>query len=341
MGITLLARMLRLPCTLLMLSAILWPLVRGTATFASSGTTLYQQGQAAAKSGRYATAAHDFEQAILSGHNDPDTYYQLGLVYSHLKRWNDAAWAIAQALSDSAFSAQHQHEATKALLAASQAGGVDEGPPAVLSHATMSPGKMPPPNPRALAVRESQRAYQALLTGAFFVGPAYNKLITYGNVGVLSKAAADANNDSSTDVKFAFLSATPLPFTSLSNYARALFKHLGMQHALLVVMTPQATSAYTDRLDAARAQRIAKQWANAHASLNPADLAAGIARAVVAQANNNDDAASHRTAAIGIGITLLIVVLIGLAIMRIIGGGSIGSARSRRRTTLTPRPRSR
>jgi tetratricopeptide (TPR) repeat protein len=307
---------------------------------AAGDTYFYQQAQAAAKAGKYALAAQDYEQAILRGHNDPDTYYQLGLAYSHLKRWNDAAWAIATALTDPAYSAAHQSEAQKALIRISTAGGANAGPPAVLTHATISLGKTAPPNPHLVAVAESQSAYQALLTSTFFVGPSFNKAVTYANVGALSKAAADLDYNSNTTAKFAYLIATPSPFKSLAVYAQQLFAHLNLHRAVLVVFTPAAATAYTDRLNAATAQRLASQWVAAHGSLNPADLAAGVARAVVKQADDNDNAATFRSAAIGVGVFLVVVILIGAAVMRV-AGWSLGRAKVSRPKRAASLPRTR
>jgi tetratricopeptide (TPR) repeat protein len=290
---------------------------------ASTSDTLFKQAQAASTAGNYTLAAHDFEQAILQGHNDPNTYYLLGLVYAHLKRWDDSSWAVGQAMTDPVWGAINQKEGDAALIKASAAGGAIVAPPPILKNAKMTAEKAPAARPSVLAARESQSAYEALLNGTFFVAPEFNKLVTYATVGALSAAAADLNNNSNTTAKFAYIVATPAPYTSLAEYTQDLFTHLKLQRAVLVVMTQLGTSVYTDRLDAASAQSIAAQTVSANASRNLADRAAAVARAVIKQADANDDAASRKSAVIGIGITLIVLILVGLAIARIMNGSAI------------------
>jgi hypothetical protein len=285
----------------------------------TGGVLEYKQGLAAANAGHYAVAAGHYEQAILRGYNDPDTYYKLGVVYTHLKRWNDAAWAVAQALTDPGFSAQHQIDGPKELVAISAQGGVNEAPPAILRKATMSASQAPAASPRQAAIAESQSAFTALQTGTFFVGPSYNTIVTYKNVGALSKAAADLYNNSNTTAKFAYLVATPADDSSLAVYTKRLFTALKLQRAVVVVTTPGGVSAYTDRLDNAVAQKLAAGWVGAHSSSDAADLAAGVARAVVSQADSNDDSASRRSAVIGVGVFVLVLVIVGAAVCRVAG----------------------
>jgi hypothetical protein len=334
-------KLLRIACIIFIVVSASVMSLHGSAQ-AAPGDTLFKQAQAAGNAGNYTLAAHDYERAILQGHNDPDAYYQLGLAYARLKRWDDSSWAVGQAMTDPAWGAQHQKEGDAALIKASSAGGAIVGPPAVLKNAKMTPGIFPAAEPGILGARESQSAYEALISGAFFVAPEFNKLVTYNTLGALTAAAADLNNNSSTTAKFAFIVATPAPYKSLQAYAQDLFGHLKLQRAVLVVMTELGTSAYSDRLDASTTATITARTVSADASLDLADRAAAVATAIVKQADANDDAASRKSAIIGIGISLAVLVLVGLAIARVINGNTAGLGIARnRRQTLAARPRSR
>ena len=298
---------------------------------AAAADTAYQKGLAAARAGHYAEAAGDFEQAILLKHHDPATFYQLGLAYSHLKRWNDAVWALATARTDEIFSAEEPNLA-KALDAASNAGGVNVGPPAVLRAASMSSAKADLP---LIAVQEARAAFPALQNGAFFVSPEFNRQITDTNSGALSDTARGLNENNSTIAKFAFLGAIPRPFTSLGDYAHDLFTHLGLQRAVVVVVTPDTAAAYSDRLDAASAQRIASAQQGKTAT-DPITTATTIARAVVQQADDNDTANSRKSLLIGGGTTALILLAVAAAVLRIVRAGQPHGTGAGRVRTFRP-----
>ena len=279
---------------------------------AAAADTAYQKGLAAAGSGHYAEAAGDFEQAILLKHHDPATFYQLGLAYSQLKRWNDAVWALATARTDEIFSAEEPNLA-KALDTASNAGGANVGPPAVLRDASMSSAKADLP---LIAVQEARAAFQALQSSASSVSPEFNRQITAANSGALSDTARSLNENNTTITKFAFIGAIPRPFTTLSDYAHDLFIHLGLQRAVVVVVTPDTAAAYSDRLDAASAQRIATTQ-QGKTPADPITTATAIATAVTHQADDRDAANSRRSLLIGGGVIALILLALAAAVIRI------------------------
>lgn len=327
-----------LPLVALLVGALIGP---RPAVLAAAGDGQYQQGVAAARSGHYAAAARDFEQAILHGHNDPDTFYQLGLAYSKLKRWDDAVWAIAMALGDPVFNAT-QPKAQSALDAAQNAGGANAGPPPLLQNVTVKPMKAPPASPAQMAVRESQAAFASFQdpTNVYYISPEFNKQISVRSAIPLTNAAADLANNSSTGVKFVYLGATPVPYTNLQQYAKDFFSRLKLQRAVLLVITPQASAAYSDRLDAATTARIVAQQRGLAAGDQVA-LAAGIARAVTRQADDNDSAAARRAVAIGVSILAIVLVAVGIGIWRVARAATPGSRRrptGRPRAAVRPRP---
>ncbi|HWE61482.1 MAG TPA: hypothetical protein VHB98_07210 [Chloroflexota bacterium] len=281
----------------------------------SRGAAAFAAGTAAAHAGRYAAAAHDFEQALLHGHTDPNTFYQLGLAYSKLKQWNDAAWALAMAASDAVFSATTP-AVTSALTAASAAGGYDQGAPARLRGVTMTPMRITPQQEASIESRSVVQSLQG--TTIYFVGPAFNRQITAYTAGPLTAAAADLQNNSNTGVRFVFLSATPAPYTSLGEYAKDLFAHLNMQRAVLVVITPQAASAYSDRLSAAVARGITATQRSDLGMRDPVALATAIARAVTQRADANDAAATQRSVLLGVGLAVILCATVAFAIWRIV-----------------------
>ena len=116
-----------LALVLLLLSSCVWRDTAGAAG-QTSGAAAFAAGMAAARTCQYVTASQDFEQALLRGNTDPNTFYQLGLVYSKLKDRNDATWALATAASDDVFAATTP-QVQSALVGASNAGGADVGAP--------------------------------------------------------------------------------------------------------------------------------------------------------------------------------------------------------------------
>lgn len=293
-------------------------------THAAAADAAYQKGLAAARAGHYAAAAGDFEQAILLKHHDPATFYQLGLAYSRLKRWNDAVWALATARTDEIFSAEEPNLA-KALDAASTAGGVNVGPPAVLRAASMSSAKA---NLPLLAVQEARAAFSALQSGAFFVSPEFNRQITTTNSGALSDTARSLNENATTIAKFAFIGAIPSPYTSSGAYAHDLFTQLSLQRGMVVVVTPDTAAAYSDRLDAATAQRIATTQ-QARTPSDPITTATTIARTIAHQADDNDAANTRKSLLIGGGVVALILLAVAVAVIWIARAGQPHGTRTR------------
>jgi hypothetical protein len=156
----------------------------------------------------------------------------------------------------------------------------------------------------------------------------------------LTNAAADLANNSNTGVRFLYLGAIPAPYTDLQQYAKDFFSHLNLQRAVLVVITPQAVAAYSDRLDAATSSRIVAQQRRLAAG-DPVALAAGIARAVVRQADDNDSAATRRSVALAAAILAAILAAVGIGIWRIARSSTPGSRRQairRPRAAARPRP---
>ena len=125
---------------------------------AAIGAAYYTQAQAAERHGYYRDAVADYEQAILRGHNDPGTYYELGLAFKQTKQLGFAEWAVAKALSDSAFSATHP-AAVKNLEAIEQAGGYDVGPPSGMKNATMTAGTVQTSPAQRLRSRKRDRRF--------------------------------------------------------------------------------------------------------------------------------------------------------------------------------------
>lgn len=329
-------------CAVVCMLALLVTLGSGAGMARAAGQTkgaaAFAAGMAAAKAGQYRDAAHDFEQALLQGHTDPNTFYQLGLAYSKLKDWNDAAWALATAASDSTFSASTPG-VQSALSAATAAGGADAGPPATLRAVTMTPMQM---TAEQRAFIESRNAMSALQgDGTFFVAPIFNSKITMANAQVLTTVAADLQNDSGTAVKFVFLSAIPAPYTSLAAYAHDLFTHLGLQRGVVVAITPKLASAYSDRLGAAEAQQIATAQLRGVGGQDPVALASAIARGVTRQADDADAASTRRSALIGAAFAILLVAMLGLAIWRIGWRDSTPGRRAVRPVATSVKPRAR
>jgi len=304
----------------------------------STGDAAYQRGVAAAKQGNFTAAVADYQQALLHGHTDPGTFYQLGLAYERVKQWNYATWAIAMALSDAPFAGSHPQASTE-LGRAQNSGGVNVGPPPSLANVAVSPSKVAPVNPALVAVQESQAAFTALQQGAYFVSPGFNRIVTFNTANTLVGAAQDSNNNSNTTVKFVYLDATPAPYTSLAAYAHDLFTQLGLSRAVVVVVTPKTAAAYSDRLDnAATSQIAAQQWRTVGIK-DPTDLAANIARNVVKQADTNDNAAQIKDVLIAAAAIVVILGLIGGAIYFIMRGGQRQRGRMPRQSRVGTRTR--
>jgi hypothetical protein len=268
---------------------------------------------AEARAGHYAVAAKDFEQALLHGHTDAGTFYHLGLAYWKLKRLNDADWAIVTALGDPSI-ASIAPDAMKDLTALQNAGAADVGPPALLRNVQMTEAAPKPVSPAVVAAGESQAAVSALQSGTYFVAPSFVRTVNANTVGALSLAAADLQNNSNTVTKFVFLRATPAPYASLTAYTKDLFAHLALQRAVLVVMTPQQTAAYTDRLGSSTAQGIVAQQVTASHAGSPADLAANVARAIVQQADGSEAAQNTRALVTGVIIVALVLAAVVLTV---------------------------
>jgi len=303
-----------------------------------AGDAAYQHGQTAAKAGHYTAAVADYQQALLHGHNDAGTFYQLGLAYEKVKQWNYAMWAIAMALSDAPFSGSHP-QATTDLGQAQHAGGVNTGPPTALANVTVTPTKVAPLNPAVVAVQESQAAFTALQQGAYFVSPGFNHLVTFSTANTLVSAAQDSNNNSNTTVKFVYLDATPAPYTSLATYAQDLFTKLALSRAVLVVVTPKTAAAYSDRLDTASTGQIAAQQWRTVGIKDPTDLGAVIARNVVKQADANDNTAQIKDVLIAVVAIIVFLALIGGAMYFIMRGGQRQRGRMPRQSRVGSRTR--
>jgi hypothetical protein len=322
-------------CTILITLLVLCTtlLAGSSVNAAPSGGADFTRGQQDARAGHYAAAVQDYQQAILHGHNDPYTYWQLGLAYGKVKRWNDAVWAISTALTDDNFAAEYP-QAARDLGQASDAGGVSGAPPAALRNAAMSPAPKFHPSAAQMAMEESKAAFATLQSDAFFVAPEWNRQVTVTTSAALSDAARSLNENADTTAKFVFLGATPSPYTDLGAYAKDLFTHLNLQRAVLVAVTPQHVAAYSDRLSPASAQQIANQERTAPALRQPAVMAAAIARAVTARADANDAANTRWSLGIGGGVTALIVAAVVFAIFRIMhddrGAATRGIARRTR-----------
>jgi tetratricopeptide (TPR) repeat protein len=307
---------------LLLLAAIsCLPLFAAAAHAASAGDTSYQQGQAAAKAGKYAAAVQDYQSALLNGHNDANTFYQLGLAYEHVKQWNYAVWAISMALGDDAFNSGTP-AATTQIEAVEKAGGENAGPPPALANVTVKTAATPTISPSEAAVQEAQQAFSALQSGGYFVSPGFNQSVTLDTANVLTSASEDIGNNSNTTTKFAYLDAVPAPYTDLAAYAHDLFTQLNLTRTVLVVITPTAVAAYTDRLAESDAAKIvARQWKTVGIK-DPVDLAATIARDVVKQADSNDSAAQIKDIVIACIVAVVVLALVGFAMAMVLRSGS-------------------
>jgi tetratricopeptide (TPR) repeat protein len=307
-----------------------------TGRAASTGDTSYQQGQAAAKAGNYAAAVQDYQSALLNGQNDANTFYQLGLAYQHVKQWNYAVWAISMALGDDAFN-RATPAATTQIQLAEKAGGENAGPPPALANVTVNTSTTPTISPAEAAVQESQQAYSALQSGGYFVSPGFNQTVNIDTANVLTAAAEDIGNNSNTTTKFAYLDAVPAPYTDLAAYAHDLFTQLSLTRTVLVVVTPTAAAAYSDRLDESDAAKIvAAQWKTVGIK-DPVNLAATIARDVVKQADNNDNAAQTKDIVIAVIIAVVVLALVGFAMAMVVRSGSQREVAPQRRRVARSR----
>jgi hypothetical protein len=307
---------------LVALAVMVWATPSGVRAAAGSGSAAYQAGMKELTARHYGIAVQDFEQALLAGHTDPGTFYELGLAYRGNHQLNDAAWALAVAGGDPVYAALHP-EVTTALQQVGTQGGTDDGPPAALRHVKETPAKTTP----ALAAQvESRAAVQALQQSndAYFVAPAFNRKVTVNTIGTLTAAAADLQNNSNTVAKFVFLSAVPAPYKNLSSYAQDLFSALHLQRAIVVAMTPQTVGVYTDRLDAHTTQTITYAQIHSLGLNDPTTLSASVARAVVARADANATAASERSTILGLLFAALIVGAVGGSIWWILRRDSGG-----------------
>ena len=312
-------------------------LLGSTGVHAAGGSTQYAQAQRQASEGHYTAAVHAYEQAILQGHNDPYTYWRLGLAYGKVKRWDDALWALATALSDNNFAAAYP-QAQKDLMSASAAGGVNVGPPPNMRSAGVSPAPPAQANTdqvAAIAVKEAQAAFTALQTEAFFVSPGWNTRITPATVGMLSETAKSLDDASSTTVKFAYLGVLPPPYTTLASFTKDFFSHLKLQQAVLVIVMPDAVSVYSDRVNVATAQHIADGQFRKLTLRDPVGLAVAVAHAVTNRADANAADATHLSLLIGVGVILAILAIVTLAVRAVMrNDGSLTRGRSAKRARL-------
>ncbi len=287
-----------------------------SARAATGGASYYSQAQAAARHGDYRTAVTDYEQAILHGHNDPATYYQLGLAFKQTKQLSNAAWAVAKALSDPAFSTSNP-SATQELNALEQAGAYDVGPPAAMKNATMTAGTV---SPAQAAQQEAQSAYSVFQDPqqAYFVAPGMASRVSVADQGQIVQFANDATDQSNTVVKFVFLDATPAPYTRLTDYAQDLLARLNLPSGIVVVVTPQLAAAASNRLDSGSIANLVAQQLKANSMAMPAQLATGIGRAILNQADDNSRSSTIRSVIGGGFVVLLVLAVLALAIMRIV-----------------------
>lgn len=302
---------------LLLLGALASPVVAR----ATSGTDYYNSGVAAAKQGRFAAAVSDFEQALLHGHNDPDSFYQLGLAFKGAHELDYAAWAVATALTDPVFNFTNA-AATSELTAIEHSGGLDDGPPPLLRNVSMTAMQLPSTTAAQIASQELTTALGVLPTNAVSVSPEFQSQLDVNAQGTLTAEASSAATGSNTTVKFVFLGAVPTGFADLAACARYALQQLGLQQTVVVLMTPQQVAAATDRLDAATVARISASQLKALGTGDPAALAASVARAIVRQADDNDRNSTIRTIVIAGAIALAVLIGISLAIVRIAGSNA-------------------
>jgi hypothetical protein len=101
---------------------------------------------------------------------------------------------------------------------------------------------------------------------------------------------------------------------------------------VLVVVTPTAAAAYSDRLDTSDAAKIvARQWKSVGIK-DPVNLAATIARDVVKQADSNDSAAQTKDIVIAVVVIVVVTALVGFAMAMVLRSGN-------RRVVTVHRPR--
>ena len=281
---------------------------------AASGDVAYTAGQAHYKSGQYAAAAASYEQAIDQGHRTPGTYYQLGLCFSRLKRWNDAVWAYQTALRlDPSFASAHPTLTTK-LRQAQAHGGTNQGPPQGVTTGTgsstggASSGSGRAPSAPAIAA--------ALQSGAVYVDPAMAGSV--GSVSSLESTAASLQASSNTRVRFAFVHAIPGSYATLGQYTYDLFDRLGLTRAVVVVAGPHGVAARTDRLSTAETQALTNASRAQFVQGSYVLGADSLARAIVKKADDEESASSRNRAVTIIVIVLIVLAAIGLfALVRI------------------------
>jgi hypothetical protein len=310
---------------------------------AAGGTNYYDQGVAATRAGNYTAAAHDFELALLNGHNDPNTFYQLGLTYRKTHQLNYAVWAIASALTDPVFSGLNP-QAQKDLAEAQTAGGSDDGAPPSLRNVLVKPMKAPPPTDPQVASLDSAKAFSLLQqpTQAFFASSSYLQALNAAGQGMLTQTAADLQNQSNTTAKFIFLPATPAPYSSLTTYASDFRQRLGVAQSVIVVVTPGGVAASSNRLDDATSASLAAGKHSQAGTQGPVALAVAVARAVVQRADDNASEATKRSVITGSAVGLVVLLLLAFAILRVARRERAPHhAALRAHTRLTSRTRSR
>lgn len=291
----------------------------GNAHGATDGASYYSQAQAAEKRGDYRTAVLDFEQAIVHGHNDPGSYYQLGLAFKQTKQMNYAEWAMAKALSDPAFSAANP-SATKELEAIEQSGVYDSGPPAALRHATMAAGTAVKTSPAILAQQEAQSAFSIFQDPqqAYYVSPGFASRFSLTDLGQLEKLADDAGNQSNTTVKVVFLDAVPAPYVQVADYAHDLLTRLALQSGIVVVVTPQQAGAASNRLDSGSVSAIVAQQVKTTGLSAPVQLAANIGQTILQRADDENSTSDIRSVIAGILAVLIVLAVLAWTLARIL-----------------------
>lgn len=301
------------------LSALLLLLLPLTGVRAATnpGQSAYIRGQTAYKAHQTGKAIADFEQAINLGYRTSGVYYQLGLSFSRLKRWNDAVWAYSTASGlDPQFASAHP-TLTKKLADAKSNGGADHGPPdglpaspqatGITGGDTSNPGSAGSPGgsggpgaPKAAAIAAT------LQGGSVYVDPTLSAKIPPGDVSTLNATASYLQSRSTTVAKFAFISALPTGYSSLGNYTHELFTRLGLSKAVVIVASPTGVAAWSDRLTQGQTQPLTDASRADFLQGSYALGADSLARAIVKKADDNDSQ-SGRGKAIAIGAIVLIV----------------------------------
>jgi len=303
---------LPLAFTLVMLTATL--VFAAPPAGASAGSALFNQAQARYTASDYAGAARLYEQAVQAGYATSTLYFKLGLAFSHLRQWDGVVWAM-QTLQqkDPAYARDHALVAQR-LIAAQAHGGANNGMPPLaaigVGGATVGSGSGSSSGPGPGSVTDRQVA-DALRLSDVYVAPSMAGAVGAGGVASLASDAAALRNGG-TPAKYAILSAAPRPYATLGQFTEALFSSLALKHAVLVAVTPQGVSAWTDRLSR---DKVATLVGNSRPQFLNGTYVGGataLAHSVVDQANAADTASST-----GRTVLILLVLLVVAAILAI------------------------